>query len=239
MITKLVAPWFGWQDRRPPAARGWPHLCRPPTRGEASHPPRSALLFANLASQRQPRLDFANIIFVFPLYLQAILHLVNLTSARQPILDFQMLSLYMWCICIALYLLAAALLVSDRHLDIANITNFCSPTPGKLDHIHVSWGTRLALTSRPPPLGLRPTITIRFCKNYFYFVNVVFVFNSDPPPGKLVLRPATTLVNTIFILVLLNLYLYLPTALLLASLASNQRPHLDFALYWIAFLKRC
>ena len=138
MITKLVAPWLGWQDRRPPAARGWPHLCRPPTRGEASHPPRSALLFVNLASQRQPRLDFANIIFVFPLYLQAILHLVNLASARQPILDFQMLSLYMWCICIALYLLAAALLVSDRHLDIANITNFCciwtcSPTPGKLD----------------------------------------------------------------------------------------------------------
>ena len=78
MITKLVAPWLGWQDRRPPAARGWPHLCPPPTRCEASHPPRSTLPFANLASEWQPRLDFANIIFVFPLYLQAILHLVNL-----------------------------------------------------------------------------------------------------------------------------------------------------------------
>ena len=108
MITKLVAPWFGWQDRRPPAARGWPHLCRPPTRGEASHPPRSTLLFANLASEWQPRLDFANIFFVFPLYLQAIL------------------------------LLFGKPLASDQHLDIANIFNFCciwtcSPTPGKLD----------------------------------------------------------------------------------------------------------
>ena len=141
MITKLVAPWLGWQDRRPPAARGWPHLCRPPTRGEASHPPRSALLFANLASQRQPRLDFANIIFVFPLYLQE----SSIWSTwRLPVNQSW---IFKCCLCICdvfilhLYLLAAALcaiLASDRHLDIANITNFCciwtcSPTPGKLD----------------------------------------------------------------------------------------------------------
>ena len=77
----------------------------------------------------------------FPLYLQAILHLVNLASARQPILDFQMLSLYMWCICIAFVFASStlfAILASERHLDIANITHFCciwtcSPTPGKLD----------------------------------------------------------------------------------------------------------